>query len=214
MRGATQIVQTPDFCVFTKTPLLPCFCCLVRNRKVEGKGSEEICNPPHVQLKAGEGALTDFVPLLCPKFLFHVFFCLSCDYFMLEKKHNRVTREKTGHGKTGYFHGNDYERKQHYIHLENQRSLVKSVHFLSVGNLVLSSDVLHRLHPLSSSYACNMNFASSEERPVSSSSFSSVLRKPSQCQNLMMNLQSIITNSVYTECLYVACRHRFRGRRP
>lgn len=170
--------------------------------------------PPHVQLKAGEGALTDFVPLLCPKFLFRVFFV--CLVIILCWRRNTIeSREKKqATGKTGYFHGNDYERKQHYIHLENQRSLVKSVHFLSVGNLVLSSDVLHRLHPLSSSYACNMNFASSEERPVSSSSFSSVLRKPSQCQNLMMNLQSIITNSVYTECLYVACRHRFRGRRP
>lgn len=56
---------------------------------------------------------------------------------MLEKKHNRATREKTGHGKTGYFHCNDYERKQHYIHWEIQRSLVKILLFLSVGKLVM-----------------------------------------------------------------------------
>lgn len=57
---------------------------------------------------------------------------------MLEKKHNRATREKTGHGKTGYFHGNDNERKQHHIHWEIQRSLVKILLFLSVGKLVMS----------------------------------------------------------------------------
>lgn len=54
---------------------------------------------------------------------------------MLEKKHNRATREKTGHGITGYFHGNDNERKQHYIHWEIQRSLVQILLFLSVGEL-------------------------------------------------------------------------------
>lgn len=56
---------------------------------------------------------------------------------MLEKKHYRATREKTGHGKTGYFHGDNNERKQHHIHWEIQRSLVKFLPFLSVEKLVV-----------------------------------------------------------------------------
>lgn len=130
MKGATQIVQTPDFCVLQNIPAPPLLLSGEKSSSREGGWGE---SHPHVQLKAGEGARTDFVPLLCPKF-----FLCCCDYFMLEKKHNRATREKTGHGKTGYFHGNDYERKQHYINLEIQRSLVKSLLFLSVGELVLS----------------------------------------------------------------------------
>lgn len=157
-------------------------------------------------------------PLLCPKFLFCVFFfCFFvCLVIILCWRRNTIeSREKKQATVKLVISTATITRESNIISTWRIRSLVKSVHFLSVGNLVLSFDVLHRLHPLSSSSACNMNFASSEERPVSSSSsFSSVLRKPSQCQNLMMNLQSIITNSVYTECLYGACRHRFRGGDP
>lgn len=120
-----------------KHPLLPYFRCLVRNRRVEG-GRGGRGDPPHPRLpsrpiKAGEGALTDFVPLLCPKFFVCLVIILCWRRNTIESQEKN---KKTGHGKTGYFHGNEYERKQHYIHLENQQSLVKSVHFLSVGNLV------------------------------------------------------------------------------
>lgn len=139
-----------------KHPLLPpYFRRLVRNRsRVEGGGVKEI-HPdpasPHVQLKAGEGALTDFVPLLCPKLFF---FCVCLVIiFMLERKHNRVTREKK-------------KKKQATVKLVISTATITresniistwgiSKVWLKVYNysLVCVMDVLHRLHPLAFSFA-------------------------------------------------------------
>lgn len=76
MGGATQIVQTPDFCVITKTPLAPLLPSSgEKSQSRVGRGGVDPTHASlHVQLKAGEGALTDFVPLLCPKFMFRLFF--------------------------------------------------------------------------------------------------------------------------------------------
>lgn len=78
----------------------------------------------------------DFRPLLCPVFCCC---CYCCDFFLCWRINTIEPREKTGHGKTGNFHGNDNEKKQHYIHWEIQRSLVKILLFLSVGKLVMLS---------------------------------------------------------------------------
>lgn len=58
---------------------------------------------------------------------------------MLERKHNRATRE-TGHGKTGYFHGNDNEEKATSYPLGDSEKSVKI--FLSVGKLVMLLSLL------------------------------------------------------------------------
>ena len=87
--------------------------------------------PPQVRLKV-EGPHTDFVPFFVQSF----FFCRI--FFYAGEETQESHKRKTGHGKTGYFHGNNNERKQHHIiHWEIQRSLVKILLFLSVGKLVL-----------------------------------------------------------------------------
>lgn len=129
----------------TNTPAPPLLC-LVRNRRV-GKGEARTA-PGTIKSRGGHRLILS--PSLSKVFCF---FC--CDFFMLEKKHNRATREKTGHGKTGYFHGNDNERKQHYIHWEIQRSLVKILLFLSVVGVLIHYYYL-------SSYSWNMILPSNE----------------------------------------------------
>lgn len=159
MRGGHTNCANTWFQRFTKrqTPLLPHFCVWW---EIVGEGKWGKTAPGTIT--SVRGATDWFVPFFVQSLL--VFFC---DIFMLERKHNRATRE-TGHGKTGYFHVNDNEEKATSYPLGDREKLVKI--FLSVGKLVMLLSLLFIVF-ICLCFCPIVNFPS-VERPVSSSGFS------------------------------------------
>lgn len=115
MRGGHTNCANTWFQRFTKrqTPLLPHFCVWW---EIVGEGKWGKTAPGTIT--SVRGATDWFVPFFVQSLFFF------CDIFMLERKHNRATRE-TGHGKTGYFHGNDNEEKATSYPLGDSEKSVK-----------------------------------------------------------------------------------------
>lgn len=135
--GCYNIDNRVCFCFFPKEPLKTilswlCFWQSKLSRDCANcANTRSACvseNRLHIWFKEG-------VRLILPLLIFSHIFCIDIMIVLWretqqsherEREWERERRKKTGHSITGYFHCNNYKRKQHYNHWDIWRSFVKA----------------------------------------------------------------------------------------
>lgn len=150
------------FQLFLQNTPAPTHLCLVETVEL-GQGWDEL--PPGT-IKSRRGLIFSLSLSKGLIFFFVYIFCFNLVIILCWRRNTIQSREKrTGHSKTGYFHCNNYAKKQHYIHWEIERSLVTILLF----SLLVKSSCWW------CPYLCRswtMNLQSQKHCPASSSALS------------------------------------------